>query len=57
MSRAPSFCGVILSAGESSRMGRDKALLPWRGSTFLGGAIELFQAHSDLVIEIGRAHV
>src|SRR6266849_263816 len=23
------LCGVILAAGESSRMGRDKALLPW----------------------------
>ncbi len=29
MTRSPSFCGVILAAGESSRMGRDKALLPW----------------------------
>ncbi|MBZ5646687.1 MAG: nucleotidyltransferase family protein [Acidobacteriia bacterium] len=29
MARSPSLCGVILAAGESSRMGRDKALLPW----------------------------
>lgn len=26
---------VLLAAGESSRMGRQKALLPWRGSTLL----------------------
>ena len=27
--------GLVLAAGESSRMGRDKALLPYRGRTFL----------------------
>jgi molybdenum cofactor cytidylyltransferase len=52
MARAPSFCGVILAAGESSRMGRDKALLPWRGSTFVGGAIEVLGAHTDMVIVV-----
>ncbi|MCZ6515366.1 MAG: nucleotidyltransferase family protein [Acidobacteria bacterium] len=29
------IAAVVLAAGESSRMGRDKALLPFRGSTFL----------------------
>lgn len=29
------IAGIILAAGESSRMGRDKALLPYQGSTFL----------------------
>jgi molybdenum cofactor cytidylyltransferase len=52
MARAPSFCGVILAAGESSRMGRDKALLPWRGSTFLGAAMDVL-APCDLVIVVG----
>jgi len=34
--------GMILAAGESSRMGRDKALLDYRGSTFLNHLISLF---------------
>ena len=29
MARSPAICGIILAAGASSRMGRDKALLPW----------------------------
>ncbi len=52
MSRAPSFAGVVLSAGASSRMGRDKALLPWRGSTFLESAIGLLNDFSDMVIVV-----
>jgi molybdenum cofactor cytidylyltransferase len=57
MARSPSFCGVILAAGESSRMGRDKALLAWppgpaSRSTFLSATIELLQPLSDMVIVV-----
>jgi len=56
MSLAPAFAGVILSAGASTRMGRDKALLPWRGGTFLSSAIRLLQPVTDLVIVVGGAN-
>jgi molybdenum cofactor cytidylyltransferase len=51
------LCGVILAAGTSSRMGRDKALLPWpkeggAGGTFLSGSIRAFSQHCDLVIVV-----
>jgi len=61
MTRAPSFCAVILAAGESTRMGSDKALLPWPpyragvqpgGQTFLSAAIQSLNAFSDLVIVV-----
>ncbi|PYP82503.1 MAG: hypothetical protein DMG65_26155 [Candidatus Angelobacter sp. Gp1-AA117] len=52
MSLSPSFAGVILAAGASSRMGHDKALLPWRGGTFLSNAIEALQPFTDLIIVI-----
>src|SRR3984893_13178123 len=35
------LAAVILSAGESSRMGSPKALLPLRGRTFLGHLLEV----------------
>jgi molybdenum cofactor cytidylyltransferase len=64
MVRASSFGGVILAAGESSRMGRDKALLPWPPSavgrtlspgTFLSTGISLFNAVCDfVVVVVGR---
>jgi len=59
MGRALSLCGVILAAGDSTRMGRDKALLPWPPSdanlskdTFLSAAIRLFSPHVDLVLVV-----
>ena len=60
MARSLSFCGVILAAGESSRMGRDKALLHWppeshatsARETFLSAAIRLFAPYVDIVLVV-----
>lgn len=60
MPLSSSICAVVLAAGFSSRMGRDKALLPWppvaedtpAANTFLGATIDLLQAYSDLVIVV-----
>jgi molybdenum cofactor cytidylyltransferase len=60
MSRALSLCGVILAAGDSLRMGTDKALLPWppaaqgqgTAGTFLSAAIESLSRPTDLVIVV-----
>src|SRR5580692_988952 len=60
MSRALSLCGLILAAGESSRMGAEKSLLPWppvvpgqipEGS-FLSAAIRSLRPHTDLVLVV-----
>src|SRR3954465_12778791 len=52
MARSPSFAGIILAAGESSRMGTDKALLPWQGGTFLSGAIHMLSPHVELILVV-----
>jgi len=64
MTRASSFAGLILAAGESSRMGRDKALLPWprraagqtpSADTFLSTAIRSLSLATDFVlVVVGR---
>jgi molybdenum cofactor cytidylyltransferase len=61
MTRASSFAGVILAAGDSSRMGRDKALLPWppprpgqaaSNDTFLSAAIHSLSEATDFVLVV-----
>jgi molybdenum cofactor cytidylyltransferase len=63
MARAPSFVGVILAAGESSRMGADKALLPWppatpgqppSKNTFLSAAIRSLEFTDFVLVVAGR---
>ncbi len=61
MTRASSFAGLILAAGDSSRMGRDKALLPWpppaagqapSRETFLSAAIRALSPGTDFVLVV-----
>ncbi len=61
MVRAASFVGIILAAGDSSRMGRDKALLPWPPSvagqrpsteTFLSAAIRALSLATEFVVVV-----
>lgn len=61
MSRSPSFAAVILAAGDSSRMGTDKALLAWPPQvagqsapreTFLSAAIRSLTLSTDFVVVV-----
>src|SRR5437879_3907240 len=61
MTRAASVAGVILAAGESSRMGTDKALLPWppqapgqaqSKDTVLSAAIRSLSLSTDFIIVV-----
>jgi molybdenum cofactor guanylyltransferase len=50
------FIGVVLAGGKSSRMGQDKALMQYQGSTLLARAIALLDAAgAKQVLVSGRA--
>jgi molybdenum cofactor cytidylyltransferase len=66
MPRSSSFAGVILAAGASSRMGTDKALLPWppqaaghapSPDTFLSAAIRSLSFSADFVVVVAGANM
>ena len=60
------FCGVILAAGKSSRMGTEKALLPWpatvrvevnpEGRTLLSAAIAALKTQTEQVVVVAGAN-
>jgi len=62
MTAASKLCGLILAAGESSRMGTDKALLPWppalpgivasSGQTLLSAAISAFKPFAEAIVVV-----
>ncbi len=44
---------AVLCGGRSSRMGRDKALLPWRGRTLVEHTVGILREVTDEVIVVG----
>jgi molybdenum cofactor cytidylyltransferase len=46
------IAGIILAAGASSRMGTPKALLDYRGETFVGRLVRVLQARCNPVIVV-----
>lgn len=56
MSRLPRVAGIILAAGSSSRMGRPKQLLPFRGKTVIERIVDcaLKSSLSKVVVVLGH---
>ena len=56
MKRSPKITGIILAAGASSRMGRTKQLLPFRGQTILECVVDsaLASALHRIVVVLGH---
>lgn len=51
------IAGIILAAGQSSRMGRTKQLLPWQGTTVLDAVLEQARRSilDELILVLGSA--
>lgn len=51
------IAGIVLAAGQSSRMGRTKQLLPWRKTTLLGAVLAQARLSGldELVVVLGAA--
>ncbi len=47
---------VILTGGASRRMGRPKALLPWKNGTFISFWVDTLTAHCESVTVVTGAH-
>lgn len=50
----PEISGFVLAGGRSSRLGRDKVLLPWRGQTLLAHAVARLQQICQTVYVCGN---
>ncbi len=47
------WTGVVLAGGRSSRMGRDKALIPYAGRTLLERALDILEPQVQELLVIG----
>ena len=47
--------GIVLCGGKSSRMGRPKAWLPWRGQPMVAHAVSVLRSVVDEVVVVASA--